>query len=131
MGEELFLIIPANASWFRIDSIDLTGISRASFSLNWLKPPVSGYTFEVHLDSPTGVKIGEFTFAGVAGKAPESNANARPRGRGNFKLSSAELPSTITPISDGKLHNVFIVSKAKDSSIDGTAIAASLQFFSK
>ncbi len=131
-GGRTFLIIPSKESWFRIDSIDLTGISRASFSLNWLRPPVSGYTFEVHLDSPTGVKIGEFTFAGVAGKAPENNnANARPRGRGNFKLSAAELPSAITPVSDGNLHNVFIVSKAKDPSIDGTAIAASLQFFPK
>ncbi len=119
-GGRTFLITPPNTGWFRIDSIDLTGIAKATFSIGWQKPPLSGYTFEMHMDSPTGVKIGEFTFAGATGTAAD---NAKPQ--------FAALTSAITPVSDGKLHDVFIVSKAKDPSIGGTAAAASLQFFLK
>jgi len=119
-GGRTFLIIPANTGWFRIDSIDLTGITKAAFNVGWQKPPVSGYTFEVRLDAPTGVKIGEFTFAGAKGTAPD---DAKPQ--------FATLTSPISPITDGKMHNVFIVSKATDPSVGGTAAAASLQFLLK
>ncbi|MEO8820976.1 MAG: Crp/Fnr family transcriptional regulator, partial [Ginsengibacter sp.] len=114
------LVIPQNTGWFSTDSIDLSGISRASVNLGWQKPPVSGYTFEVHLDSPTGEKIGEFTFAGEKGNADEK---AKPQ--------FAALTSAIKPISDGKMHDIYIVSTTKDPSIAGTAGLVSLQFFLK
>ncbi|HSN09994.1 MAG TPA: hypothetical protein VLS85_13220, partial [Hanamia sp.] len=119
-GGRTFLIIPEKTGWFRIDSIDLTGISHASLNMGWQKPPVGAYTFEVHLDSPQGEKIGEFSFAGVSGTA---STNAKPQ--------FATLTSPITPVSDGSMHNVYIVSKPKDPSVSGTAALASLQFFLK
>ncbi len=119
-GGRTFLIIPQNTGWFRIDSIDLTSISHASLGMGWQKPPVGAYTFEVHLDSPQGEKIGDFSFAGVSGTA---SPNAKPQ--------FATLTSQITPVSDGNMHNVYIVSKQKDPSVSGTAALASLQFFLK
>ncbi len=119
-GGRTFLVIPQKPGWFSIDSIGLTGISRASLNMGWQTPPVSGYTFEVHLDSPTGEKIGEFTFAGKEGS---TDKNAKPE--------FATLNSDFSAVSDGKMHNLYIVSKTKDSSISGTAALASIQFFLK
>jgi len=119
-GGRTYLVIPQNTGWFKIDSIDLTDISRASLNIGWQKPPVSGYTFEVHLDSPQGEKIGEFSFAGV-----------KENGSAGTKPQFASLNSSITRVSDGRMHDVYIVSKQKDQSVSGTAALASLQFFLK
>ncbi|MEO7047430.1 MAG: c-type cytochrome, partial [Ferruginibacter sp.] len=119
-GGMAMLIIPQTSGWFRIDTISLSGITRASINIGWQAPPVPGYTFEVHLDSPDGVKIGEFTFAGVTGKADEK---AKPQ--------FATISSAITPVTDGKMHDIYIVSNSKDPSIAGTSALTSLQFFLK
>ena len=116
-GGKTFLIVP-ETGWFRIDSIDLTAISKASMMMGWQRPPVPGYTFEVHLDSPDGQKIGEFTFAGKTGAAPK---DAKPQ--------FATITSSISSVSDGKLHDVYIVSKIADPSVKGMAALSSIQFF--
>jgi hypothetical protein len=118
-GGKTFLIIPAEG-WFRIDSIDLFAITKASIMMGWQKPPVAGYTFEVHLDSPTGQKIGEFTFAGKNGPAPK---DAKPQ--------FAVITSSISPVNDGKMHNIYIVSKIADPSVKGMAALSSIEFFVK
>ena len=118
-GGKTFLIIPEKG-WFRIDSIDLSAITKASIMMGWQKPPVAGYTFEVHLDSPTGQKIGEFTFAGKGGAAPK---DAKPQ--------FAVITSSISPVNDGKMHNIYIVSKIVDPSVKGMAALSSIQFFVK
>ena len=114
-----YLIIPAEG-WFRIDSIDLTGINKAALNMGWQRPPVPGYTFELHLDSPEGKKIGEFTFAGKEGT-----------GKGGRKSEFATITSTVSPVTDGQFHNLYIVSKIKDRSETGTAALSSIQFFVK
>jgi len=119
-GGMAILIIPQTSGWFRIDSISLAGITRASMNMGWQAPPVAGYTFEVHLDSPDGQKIGEFNFDGVKGKADE---NAKPQ--------FAAITTAISPVTDGKMHDVYIVSNSKDPSIGGTAGLTSIQFFLK
>jgi len=88
--------------------------------MGWQRLPVPGYTFEVHLDSPDGQKIGEFTFAGKAGAAPK---DAKPQ--------FATITSSISSVSDGKLHDVYIVSKIADPSVKGMAALSSIQFFTK
>ena len=118
-----YMIIPQNTGWFSIDGIDLSGISRAAITMGWQKPPVPGYTFEVHLDAPDGNKIGEFTFAGAA-----ETAGAKP---GKAAPQFATLSSGLMPVNDGKLHNIYIVSKVKDPKITGTAALSSIQFFIK
>jgi glucose/arabinose dehydrogenase/cytochrome c551/c552 len=117
-----FLLIPQNTGSFSIDSIDLSGISRAAITLGWQKAPVSGYTFELHLDSPEGEKIGEFVFAG-------KNEAGKPDEKGTPQF--ATVTSEITAVNDGKMHNVYIVSKAKDPSIKGYVALSSIQFFLK
>jgi len=117
-----YLLIPANTGSFSIDGIDLSGISDATITMGWQKPPVSGYTFELHLDSPQGEKIGEFTFAG-------KDENPKPGEK--IQPQFAKLNSTISPVKDGKMHNLYVVSKAKDPSLTGPAALASIQFFLK
>jgi glucose/arabinose dehydrogenase/cytochrome c551/c552/type 1 glutamine amidotransferase len=119
-----YLIIPAEG-WFRIDSIDLTGINKAALNMGWQRPPVPGYTFELHLDSPEGKKIGEFTFAGKEGTGKED------AGKGGRKPEFATITSAVSPVTDGQFHNLYIVSKIKDRSETGTAALSSIQFFVK
>ncbi|MEO8721768.1 MAG: ThuA domain-containing protein [Ginsengibacter sp.] len=114
-----YLVIP-NEGWFSIDQIDLTDISKTSLNIGWQKAPVSGYTFELHLDSPKGQKVGELSFAGKSGG-----------GKDDTKPEFAIINSSFSPVKDGKLHNLYIVSKIKDPSVKGTAALASLQFFVK
>lgn len=115
-GGRTFLIIPANSGWFRIDSIDLTGITHASIIMGWQKPPIGSYSFELHIDSPTGVKIGEFNFAG-------KNGAAAPDAKPDF----ATLATSVSPVTDGKMHDVYLVSNPKDS-VKGTAALSSVEF---
>lgn len=117
-----YLIIP-NSGWFSIDSIDLTDISRASLTMGWQRPPVPGYTFELHLDSPQGEKIGEFNFDGEKGTQTTQTKEGKPA----FKT----LSTPVSPVTDGKYHNLYIVSKSKDPSVQGTSALSSLQFFIK
>ena len=60
-----YMMLPQNTGWFSIDSIDLSGISRAAVTATWQKTPVPGFTLELHVDSPGGNKIGEINFSGV------------------------------------------------------------------
>jgi cytochrome c551/c552 len=114
-----YLIIPAEG-WFRIDSIDLTGINKAALNMGWQRPPVPAYTFELHLDSPEGKKIGELSFAGKEGTGKEGQ-----------KPEFAIITSAVSPVTDGKFHNLYIVSKVKDPSVKGMAVLSALQFFTK
>ncbi|MEO6894713.1 MAG: ThuA domain-containing protein [Ginsengibacter sp.] len=114
-----FMIIP-DEGWFRIDSIDLTDITKATLKMGWQRPPVPGYVFEVHLDSPNGEKIGEFSFEGKSGT-----------GKDDAKPEFATISSSLSPVKDGKMHNFYIVSKIKDPSVKGMAALSSIQFFVK
>ena len=117
-----YLILPASG-WFSIDSIDLTGIKGFNTVVGWQNPPISPYSFEVHLDSPNGEKLGELTFAGDAGKPVQNTQNAKP----NFKI----LSTNISLISDSKLHNLYVIATAKDKNSVGNAALAFIQFFMK
>jgi cytochrome c len=117
-----YLILPQNTGWFSIDNIDLSGISRASIIMGWQNPPVAGYTFEVHVDAPDGNKIGEFSFAGE-GESGGKLEKAKPK--------FVTLTSILTQVNDGKLHDLYIVSKSKDPKITANAALSSIQFFVK
>jgi cytochrome c len=123
MGGATYLVMPQTTGWFSIDSIDLSGILRASLTMAWQTSPVSGYVFEIHLDSPTGEKIGEFSFAGDASQASKQSEKPKPK--------FVSLSAAIKSVTDGKLHNLYIVSTAKDSKIAATAGLASIQFYLK
>ena len=104
-GNQL-MIVPKGSGWFSIDSIDLAMINTASLMVVWQAPPVSGYTFELHLDSPDGKKLGEFNLPGM-NKPPVTKDK-------NPKMGGLMITSKLEPVTDGKMHNVYVVSKAKD-----------------
>lgn len=95
--ERRVLVAPNSTGWFVIDSIDLTGIHTITTAFGWREPTDFGYTFELRLDSPDGKVIGGYT--------------VKPRG-GQNRL---ELTTRIEPVTDGRLHDLYIVSKPLDA----------------
>ena len=118
-----YMMLPQNTGWFSIDSIDLAGISRAAIAVNWNKTPVPGFTLELHVDSPDGNKIGEINFSGMEEKPGEKNENSAEQ--------LITLSTALTKVSDGKLHNIYIVSKARNPKMATDAGISSIQFFTK
>jgi cytochrome c len=98
-GVEYLTVPKANGS-FIISNIDLTGITKVVLGADWTKQPVAGYTFELHLDSEDGKKIGEGSFAGVSGVKADDGKHV------NQAISIA-----LTPITDGATHNLVVVAK--------------------
>ena len=94
-----YLIAPTNAGWFSVDSIDLYGINGAELWVGSQTPLEFGYSFEIHLDTPDGNKIGEL-------QIPAGNATSEKKGK-LFKIS-------FQPVTDGRLHNLYFVSKPND-----------------
>jgi cytochrome c551/c552 len=95
-----YLIVPTKPGWFKLDSIDVSGISGVQLMIGSLTPLQYGYTFEIHLDTPDGTKLGEL-------KLPGTNS-------GGGKQEKV-FTINIQPVNDGKFHNLFFVSKPNDS----------------
>jgi cytochrome c len=93
-----YLIAPIGTGWFAIDSIDLMGIAGMDIRIGSLTPPQFGYTFEVRLDSPEGNKLGEFVISAGGGDTRQE------------KTFTVSWP----PVTDGRFHNLYVISKVKD-----------------
>ena len=117
------MIVPKGSGWFSIDSIDLAMINAASLMVAWQAPPASDYTFEIHLDSPDGKKLGEFNLPGVSKPAATKDKNP--------KLGGLVITSKLEPVTDGKMHNIYVVSKAKDPNDASQFALQWIQFQSK
>jgi len=109
-GGSRVLVTPNGPGWFRIDSVDLTSVNSASVRAGWQKPPAVGYTYEIRLDAPDGKLLGQF------------DLNPQTKNAGNGIV----LNTRFDPVTDGKLHNVYVVSKPKK---DGSADQVGLQWF--
>jgi len=118
-----YMMLPQNTGWFSIDSIDLSGLSRAAIAANWNKTPVPGFTLEVHVDSPDGNKIGEINFPGMEENPSKKNVNSAEQ--------LITLKTDLTKVNDGKLHNIYIVSKASNPGMATDVGISSIQFFTK
>ncbi|HEY5406163.1 MAG TPA: PKD domain-containing protein, partial [Ginsengibacter sp.] len=118
-----YMMLPQNTGWFSIDSIDFSLISGAAITMSWQKTPVPGYTLELHVDAPDGNKIGEFAFT-AKGEKPVGQAEKSPQ-------QLVTLNAVLTKVSDGKLHNIYIVSKSSDPKMATDASLSSIQFFIK
>ena len=92
------MITPTAEGWFSTDSIDLTNISQLHLYTGWIKPLQFGYVIELHLDTPTGKKLGSCTIP-AGGTASEE------------KPASKECIFTLEQITDGQLHAVYLVSR--------------------
>jgi hypothetical protein len=111
------MVTPKGNGWFRLDSLDLTGITAAELLVGWQKAPEFGYIYELRLDKPDGQKIGE---AVLKGGLPTSGGTGRTAIRAN-----------LTPVSDGKFHDVYIVSRPADPKETNQAAIGSLRFLAK
>lgn len=110
-----FLLVPKEQASFSIDSIDLTNIAAVELSAGGDKLPKYGYTFELRLGSPDGQKIGEGTLPANA------KADKTPFGFGTF----IRIP--MQTVKDGKLHNLYIVSKPLNPQEEGTLVINAIE----
>ena len=95
------LISPANSGWLAIPEVDLTSINGAALQAGWQKAPVHGYDFELRLDAPDGVLLAKGILqGGLPTKGPSG---------------STEIKFSWNPVSDRKLHEVYLVATAKKS----------------
>ncbi len=93
------LLLSNNNSWFAIDSVDLSGIAKATVNYAWQGELVGTIVYELHLDAPNGKLLGQFSAEQNKGvKAPV-----------NMKSSTV----TISAVTDGKLHTVYVVKKSE------------------
>ena len=113
------MIVPKPGGHFSMEKLDLTGVNGAALVIGWQEAPKMGYIFEVRLDSPDGKKIGEATLKG--GPYP-----ARPGGG----FGGTMLNLALEPVTDGKLHNLYLVSRVADPAETGTAAIQAIQLIS-
>jgi hypothetical protein len=87
------LTTPVGNGYFSIDSVDLTNVSSITFQIGIEEALVAGYKFMIHLDSENGSMIGQFQVP--ADKWVEKKV----------------LPINvgINKITDGKMHNIYIM----------------------
>ena len=119
-GGRFLLMVPKAEGSFSLDSIDLTNINGAEITFGYDKPPKFGYSFEVHLDGPAGKKIGE-------AKLPGGMKDIK--GPGGF--GGTVLKINMQPVTDGKKHNLYFVSKPLNTAEEGTLIIIGTEFKSK
>lgn len=108
------LLLPQQGGWFKIDNVDLTGVTSANLNLGWQKPPNQDLNFEARMDSPEGRLIGQGTLA----------ASQSTRGTGVARIN---FPA----VTDGKFHNIYIVYKPKDPTQPVQCGLTSVQFLGK
>lgn len=113
------LLAPKSPGSFSLDELDLTGIGTIVLSMGWQAPPQFGYTFELHLDAPDGEKIGEAMLKG--GQVIPASTGVR----------FATLPINIKPMTDGKRHSLYIVSKANNEGEANVVAINAIQFVAK
>lgn len=111
------MIAPKAAGWFVLENIDLTGITGATLQLVWSKPAQSGYSFELRLDAPDGQQLGSFTLPGGGQAANEKTP-----------FISKALTSAFAAVTDGKKHNLYIVSKPTDAAEPNQVAVQWIQF---
>ena len=114
-----FMIVPTTLGSFSLNEIDLTGVRNAKLTAGWQKAPDFGYTIELRLDSPDGKKIGE-------GVVKSSGGAAAPGAMGG-----TQVVMKIEPVNDGKLHNVYIVSKPLNEKETGQVGLQQIEFMNK
>ena len=110
------LILPKGNGSFSIDSIDISGITGADIMVTIQTKLEFGYALEVHLDSPTGTKLGELVL---------------PAGTGSSAKLEKLFKTTLQPVSDGKFHTLYFTSKPIDSKEKSTAAIQWIQLQSR
>lgn len=116
-GGRVLMMVPKDKASFSLDSIDLTGIGALELTVAGDKPPQYGYAFELYLDGPGGKKVGEGTLPAGAKFI---------KGPGGF--GGTMITVNMEPVADGRMHNLYVVSRALNASEAGTLVITSVQF---
>ncbi len=114
-----FLMVPKTEAHFAINNVDLTDIGSIMFMTGSREAMNEDVVFELHLDSPTGEKVGEGTF---------SQGEFKPDGTGT-SMKPFVIP--MTGNADGKLHKLFVTTRAKNGGDPGTFILIMMSFMPK
>jgi cytochrome c len=77
--------------WFSVDSIDLSGIGTVQVTADLGKQSLSGFHFEIRLDSTSGKLLGKGFFHSSEGK-----------------VLSNVISCQISPVMDGKFHSIYL-----------------------
>jgi len=85
---------PKGTGSFKISNIDLTDISKIGITAYWKKAVAHAYSYEIHIDTPDGKKVGTLNF--------------KPQAKATGELT---LTASAEKITDGKFHDLYIVSK--------------------
>ena len=93
-------VVPNEEAYFSIDSIDLSGIKSLDFMYGAEKAPSRGYSLEVRLDKQDGQLLGKGTITSIADVK---------------KTSPGKAAIKITPVTDGKFHNVYVITKPNNT----------------
>lgn len=113
------LIVPKDSGSFSIDSLDLTGVNALMLTIGWQVASKAGFGFEVRLDSPDGKKIGEAVLKGGLSSPAEGG------------IGGTILTFKVEPVTDGKFHDLYIVSKAVDAKESSTIALQSIRLVSE
>jgi len=109
-NRQRIMMTPTGTGSFKMSNIDLTDISKISLTAYWNKAVAHTYTYVIHLDTPDGVIIGETTL--------------RPQAR----AGEGSLPMSIKKISDGKFHDLYLVSTTDNNDDREVVYLKAIQF---
>lgn len=93
------LVVPNGQGQFGIPEIDLTDVHGITLTAGWQESPKQAISFEVRLDAPNGKLLGSLTLN--TGQAPVKQGS----------VGTATISGPLEPVTDGKIHTVYIVSK--------------------
>jgi cytochrome c551/c552 len=113
------LVVPKTAGQFAMKNIDLTDIRSVMLMTASTEPMKEDMIFEIHLNSPTGTKVGEGVFS-------QGSVTVDERGTYNKPFM---IP--VTASADGKMHTLYVTSKTKNGGDPGTFILAGMTFMPK
>ncbi|PZR22948.1 MAG: Crp/Fnr family transcriptional regulator [Citrobacter freundii] len=120
IGGKSFAIASGINGWIAMENLDLGSITKATLGKEWTTEYLSPYTFELRLDDPTGKLVGVFKTEG-----------SQVTGGFGKTVKSEQLTAHLTPVTDGKKHTLYLVSKAEKPDLPHSVLLSWLQFFNQ
>lgn len=116
-GGNFLMMVPEDRGSFSVNDIDLTGVGSIVLTSAVMEPLSYEHQFELRLDSPDGEIIGESNY-----RPGESTS------QGEGAPSYQNITFDISPVTDGNMHDLYIVSYPPEGVTPGTLILSNIQF---
>ncbi len=116
-GGQSLLLLPAEEASFNLPAMDLTGVKSIQLMGGGQEATQYGFVVEIKLDAPDGKKLGESVFK-ISGEAT-----------GGPVMGMSVLP--IEPVTDGKMHELFVITRPADEREQGVAALMMMELKSK